>query len=171
MRESQPRRHASTALATALVALLLVGGCGRSERSRERRSVTANAAAKADKPQPGNAALDDSGVQEDESAATDERETASSSGGSRGRQARCEFNDEPAQACTFTQVLGDGSFDVETSDRIVRMLVGGQEAAAFEVFGPERRVPLPGNFRRDRSDPACWVADDNSLPLYRVCAR
>jgi hypothetical protein len=163
------RPGAAMLISTALAALLLVGGCGRSERSREpRRTESANASAPA-KPAPTNrSAAEDAG---DEAGTGEVRETASAAGESRGRQARCEFNDEPAQVCTFTQVLGDGSFDVETSDRSVRILVDGQEAAAFEVFGPDRRVPLPGNFHSDRSDPACWVADDNELPLYRVCAR
>lgn len=86
------------------------------------------------------------------------------------RQARCEINDEAPVRCSFTPVLGDGSFDIDTPDRQLRLVIDGNEAAPFERIGA-RRIPLPGLLRRDPDDRACWITDDPDATLTRVCAR
>ena len=48
------------------------------------------------------------------------------------------------------------------------MVISDGEGALFEVFGPDRRVPVGGTYRRDESDRACWIADEGTSP---ICAR
>lgn len=170
-------------LAAGMALLSLLSACGgsdererRGERDTFRSERSENASAARD-----NAPQAPDPAPQDEAAAAAPpvngmsafRTRAAAASEERGptRSARCEFNEEPQEACSFTAVFGDGSFDVKTPDRNVRLVVEGEEAAAFEVFGADRRVPLPGNFRRDAKDRACWVADDRELPLFRVCAR
>lgn len=86
------------------------------------------------------------------------------------RPARCRIGDGAVQPCTFTPLFGDGSFDIELADRELRVVVRGQQGTAFEVFGPERRVRMEWHYRRDPSDPACWVADLPNSEPSRICA-
>ncbi len=86
------------------------------------------------------------------------------------RDAECEINDEGPVACSFTPVLGDGSFDIDTPDRELRVVVSQGEAAVFERIGA-RRIPIPGTLRRNPHDPACWFTDEPDMPISQVCAR
>jgi hypothetical protein len=105
---------------------------------------------------------------EEEEVAQDDHEDRSGP----TRNAACEINDERAVACSFTPVLNDGSFDIDTPDRQLRVLVSGREAAVYERIG-NRRIPLPGTLFRDPGDEACWVVEegDADAPVTRVCAR
>lgn len=85
------------------------------------------------------------------------------------RRARCKINDEGLESCAFTPVMGDGSFDIETEDRMLRLLVSDGEGALFERIGP-RNIPLPGTFERDQEDRACWFSNDEFATVRRLCA-
>ena len=85
------------------------------------------------------------------------------------RRARCNINEEGMEPCMFTPVMGDGSFDIETADRDIRIVISDGEGAVFERIGA-RNIPLPGGFQRDGDDPACWATDDPDATVRRVCA-
>lgn len=167
--ESGRSGFGGAAVAAILLALLSTG-CNRSDRDdRTGGRTIANATARTAPAEPSEEA--NGGSAKEESASADEA-PAEQDEERRGpsRQARCRIDDEPEQACTFTQVLGDGSFDIETPDRQLRLVVDGDEAAPFELIG-ERRIPIVGLLRRDPNDRACWVADGEDAVLQRVCAR
>jgi len=89
----------------------------------------------------------------------------------RARQIRCQVGSAPETACTFTPLFGDGSFQLDGPDIALRMIISDGEGSLFEVFGPERRVPIGGSYRRDTRDRACWLANETTSAPSRVCAR
>jgi hypothetical protein len=85
------------------------------------------------------------------------------------RQIRCSVGQRDETACTFTPLFGDGSFQLDGPDIAVRLLIIDGEGSLFEVFGPERRVPVGGTYIRNPRDRACWITtSDGPSP---VCAR
>lgn len=172
--QARPGKAARAGAAAMAALLLLLSSCGRSEKAEgPANSAAANAAAAA--PRAERAAVKSGGVLNAQAADADETDSPASAeepAEKRGstRQAACRIDDEPEQECAFTPLFGDGSFDIDMPDRQLRLIVDGDEAAAFEVIGA-RRIPLPGLMRRDSKDRACWVAQDQELGLQRVCAR
>ena len=59
------------------------------------------------------------------------------------RWARCRIDGKPVSKCRFTPLFGDGSFNIRLKgvDEL-RVVVSGDSASVFEVFGPEKRVAL-----------------------------
>lgn len=163
----------------AMVAALIVVGCSRSEAPPTNANANVgmrNAAAPADNRAGSKPAGNDQGAdaeaEEEEEASEDLAQPAHEDRSGPTRNAACEINDERAVACSFTPVLNDGSFDIDTPDRQLRVLVSGREAAVYERIG-NRRIPLPGTLFRDPGDEACWVVEegDADAPVTRVCAR
>lgn len=170
-------RGAFGAAAAAAILLTLLAACDRSDGGAERAAPpAANVVAPAEAaavPPPADPALNqvagegEAGTGGEDAAAPDRGD-----GERRGpsRQARCQIDDEPERSCTFTPVLGDGSFDIEMPERQLRLVVDGDQAVPFELIGA-RRIPILGLLRRDRDDRACWLGTEEDSQLRRVCAR
>lgn len=87
----------------------------------------------------------------------------------RSRQIRCSVGQMAETACTFTPLFNDGSFQLDGPDIAVRMIIIDGEGSLFEVFSPERRVPVGGTYIRNPRDRACWITTtDGPSP---ICAR
>lgn len=87
------------------------------------------------------------------------------------RQVRCQVGDDPEQDCTLTPLFGDDSFQLDGEGIALRMVVTGNEAGAFRVFDPERRVGIGGSFSRSSASDPCWVADEGPPGLSPICVR
>jgi hypothetical protein len=92
------------------------------------------------------------------------------------RVARCRIDNEPVQRCRFTPLFGDGSFDIELSERRqLRLVISGRGALLFVGISPDRQIRTEVVLHRDDHDRACWVAAHplNSRlpgPPRRICA-
>jgi len=89
------------------------------------------------------------------------------------RQVKCRLDNGRPEACRFTPLFGDGSFNIELSEgRELRIVVDGKRGWLFVPLSPDRRSAL-GSFHRDEQDRACWVADiplSMTRPPDRICA-
>jgi hypothetical protein len=83
----------------------------------------------------------------------------------------CRFGSEAPEPCVVTPLFGDGSFEVSSETQAVRLIVDGDEADAFAVFGPDRRVPMAGRYRRDPNDRNCWLGSDPEVEPGLICIR
>lgn len=86
------------------------------------------------------------------------------------RRATCRIDDGPARRCIFTPLFGDGGFQIDLPDRALRVVVAGERARVFEVFGPEKRVQVAATFRRDAVRRACWVSGRGDSDPRSICA-
>jgi hypothetical protein len=87
-----------------------------------------------------------------------------------GKDARCFTTDDGQYPCDFQSFGGDGSFTISAPGKptFTLSMTGAGAASASAVFEPGgRSVPLPGPFRRDAADAACWTSDSTGA---RVCA-
>lgn len=87
-----------------------------------------------------------------------------------GKDARCFTTDDGEYSCDFQAFGGDGSFTISAPGKpaFTLTMTGPGTASASAVFEPGgRSVPLPGSFRRDATDPACWTSDSTGA---RICA-
>lgn len=87
-----------------------------------------------------------------------------------GKEARCFTTDDGEYACDFQPFGGDGSFTISAPGKPTFTLTMDSPGTALgsAVFEPGgRSVPLPGLYRRDDADPACWVSDGSGT---RICA-
>lgn len=85
------------------------------------------------------------------------------------RQIRCSVGQMRETTCAFTPLFGDGSFQLDGPDIAVRMVIIDGEGSLFEVFGPDRRVPVGGIYIRNPRDRACWISTAGGPSP--VCAR
>ena len=172
-----------TSVSAFVFALILIAGCsggGRDRDSGRADGGQGNRVFSGEKSGPGKngnassaAGAEDEGTDAGEGDGPDgdaqgpKPATQASAGG--GRPARCQVDDGPVGSCTFTPVMGDGSFEIETASEHLRVVVDGEEAVAFAVVG-DRRVPLAGTLVRDSDDRACWVAAEEGVGPSRICA-
>lgn len=170
-------------LSSALIAVIGLSACNKPSEDAPSLKVDSAAAAEAAPDAKADAADDDSAAPaEDTAEAAPPAPQASSRGYTpvpvsaedqpgRARQIRCQIGTDPEVGCTFTPLFGDGSFQLDGPDIALRMVITEGEGSLFEVFGPERRVPVGGMYRRDTRDRACWVAEEDTPAPSRICAR
>ncbi len=84
------------------------------------------------------------------------------------KSARCFTTDNGYYACDFKGLDGNGSFEISAAGKsTVRLIVDSPGFAfGFEQFS-DRFVPLPGQYVRQRDDPACWANPETST---KICA-
>jgi hypothetical protein len=86
------------------------------------------------------------------------------------KDARCFTTDDGQYACDFQPFGGDGSFTISAPGKPTFTLTMDSPGTAFgsAIFEPGgRSVPLPGLYRRDAADPACWTNDSTDT---KICA-
>ncbi len=86
------------------------------------------------------------------------------------KPARCFTSDDGYYPCEFEAFGGDGSFEIRAAGYPTFTLTmdGNGVAFASGIFEPGgRSVALPGLYRRERADPACWMNDTTGA---RLCA-
>ena len=89
--------------------------------------------------------------------------------GAEARAARCFTSDEGNYACDFHSTASDGSFEISAQGKPTYSLVIDSPDVAFGfVKLGGRNTALPGRYKRDPADRACWVNDATSA---RICAR
>ena len=90
-------------------------------------------------------------------------------GPAEAKPARCETTDDGAYACDFQTTDSQGSFSIKAGGKPTYLLNVDSPGIgqAFANFGT-RNVALPGPYRTDRRDPACWVSDATKT---KICAR
>jgi len=91
----------------------------------------------------------------------------------RSRTATCQMDHGPKSQCVFTPLFGDGSFQIDldgTDARSLRVVLDGDRAHVFEVFGPTKRVALLWTYYRDPTRPACWITDTKDVEPQSICA-
>ena len=90
-------------------------------------------------------------------------------GGAEARPARCFTTDEGNYACDFRSTGSDGSFEISAGGKPTYSLVIDSPDVAFGyVKLGGRNTALPGRYKRDPADRACWVNDSTSA---KICAR
>ena len=84
------------------------------------------------------------------------------------KPARCFTTDDGRYACNFVATGRDGSFRISAPGKPTYILemIGPGLATGFVKLGT-RNVALPGRFRRNGADRACW---DNDATRVRICA-
>ncbi len=88
---------------------------------------------------------------------------------SEARPARCFTTDEGSYRCDFRSTGSDGSFEISARGRPTYSLVIDSPDAAFGyVKLGGRNTALPGRYKRDPADRACWINDATSA---KICAR
>jgi len=82
------------------------------------------------------------------------------------RPARCFTTDDGEFNCEFRATARDGSFAISAPGKPTYLLniVEPGVASGFVNFGP-RNVPLPGQYLRSRSEPACWMNDSTGSKI------
>ena len=89
----------------------------------------------------------------------------------RSREAQCRIDSGSREKCRFTPLFGDGSFNIELPDgNEYRVVVRGEDAWAFVVMGPQKRIRLWWKYHRSAEDRACWVTDDKLGMPHSICA-
>ena len=84
------------------------------------------------------------------------------------RLARCFTTDDGYYDCNFKATDKDGSFEINAPKQpfyAVIMDEPGLALASLNV-GAGRTVPLPGKFKRNKQDLACWR---NALTRVQIC--
>ncbi len=91
---------------------------------------------------------------------------AAASAVAEAKPARCFTTDSGYYACDFRSVEGGGSFEISAPGKsTIRLIVDRPGFAyGFEDFG-NRFVPLPGQYVRQRDDPACWSNPETSTKI------
>jgi hypothetical protein len=90
--------------------------------------------------------------------------------GAQAKDARCFTSDDGEYPCDFQPSGGDGSFTISAPGKPTFTLTMDSPGTAFgsAIFEPGgRSVSLPGLYRRDAADPACWV---NNSTDTKICA-
>lgn len=85
------------------------------------------------------------------------------------KSARCYTTDDGEYDCEFTATDSQGSFEISAPGKPTMILIIDSPgvASGFGDFGTGRNVPLPGQYIRSDSDPACWVNSDTNT---EICA-
>lgn len=85
------------------------------------------------------------------------------------KPASCFTTDDGRYDCDFRALDKAGSFTISAPGKPTYTLEVDSPGVAFGYadFGTGRNVPLPGTFRREEADRACWRNDETSV---RVCA-
>jgi len=83
--------------------------------------------------------------------------------------ARCFTTDDGYYDCNFRTTDRNGSFEISAArkPRYILLMDEPEIASAFVNLGTGRNVPLPGKFKRNKQDLACWF---NSQTRVRICA-
>lgn len=83
--------------------------------------------------------------------------------------ARCFTSDDGYYDCDFRSTDKDGSFEISAAKKPRYILVMDEPgtASAFVNVGSGRNVALPGKFKRNKQDLACWL---NTETQVRICA-
>lgn len=90
-------------------------------------------------------------------------------GGAQAKPARCFTTDDGNYACDFRSTGKDGSFEISARGKPTYSLVIESPDVAFGyVKLGGRNTALPGRYRRDAFDRACWINDTTAA---KVCAR
>jgi hypothetical protein len=85
------------------------------------------------------------------------------------RPARCFTSDAGSYACRFQPTDRRGSFRITAPRKpAVTLTMDGRDSAFGFVRLGGRNVALPGRYRRDAADRACWVGDATGA---KVCVR
>ncbi len=84
------------------------------------------------------------------------------------KPAKCFTTDDGAYPCKFELVEFNGSFAISAPDKPTYMLILDAPGYAFGFvnFG-NRDIALPGPYKRETDDPACWA---NLEIDTRICA-
>ena len=85
------------------------------------------------------------------------------------RPARCFTTDDGNYACNFQSTGSDGSFEISARGKPTYSIEIESADVAFgflKIGG--RSTALPGRYKRDPADRACWVNDTTSA---KICAR
>lgn len=89
-------------------------------------------------------------------------------GNAEAKPARCFTTDDGHYPCDFVATDRAGSFEI-TSDTAPDYILLVDEpglASGFVNFG-DRNISLPGQFVRQRDDPACWSNPETNT---KICA-
>ncbi|MDH7794374.1 MULTISPECIES: hypothetical protein [unclassified Beijerinckia] len=83
--------------------------------------------------------------------------------------ARCFTTSDGYYDCDFRATDKDGSFEISAKRKPRYILVMEEPglASAFVNLGTDRNVSLPGKFKRNKQDLACWFNDESRT---RICA-
>jgi len=82
--------------------------------------------------------------------------------------ARCFTTDDGYYDCDIRTTDKDGSFEISAPRKPRYSLIVDEPglASAFVTRGPNRNIALPGKFKRNKQDLACWY---NGQTRVRIC--
>jgi hypothetical protein len=83
--------------------------------------------------------------------------------------ARCFTTDDGYYDCNIKTTDKNGSFEISAPKKPRYALIVDEpgQASAFVTRGATRNVALPGKFKRNKQDLACWY---NAETRVRICA-
>lgn len=85
------------------------------------------------------------------------------------KTARCFTDDDGYYSCAFKATDANGSFEISAPGKPTYILIIDSPGVAegFADLGTGRNVALPGEYRRDQDDGACWR---NTETDTKICA-
>ncbi len=84
------------------------------------------------------------------------------------KPAKCFTTDDGHYACTFKLIDNDGSFEITAPGKLaLRISITAPGTAAAFISSGERFTAMPGEYKRSKTDGACW---ENAEMESKICA-